>query len=52
MQNLLYMVAIIVLILWALGYFVYDIGSVIHILLVIAVIALLLNIIRGKGIED
>ncbi|HNP32941.1 MAG TPA: lmo0937 family membrane protein [Flavobacterium sp.] len=50
MQNLLYTVAVVLLILWALGFFVFNIGSVIHILLLIVVIALLLNIIKGKEV--
>ena len=50
MQNLLYLIAVILVIFWALGFFVYSAGSLIHILLVIAVIAILLRLIRGKGI--
>ena len=48
MQNLLYTIAIIMVILWALGFFVYSAGGLIHILLVIAVIAILLKLIKGK----
>lgn len=50
MQNLLYIVAVLLVIFWALGFFVYSAGSLIHILLVIAVIAILLRLIRGRGI--
>ncbi|WP_333600573.1 lmo0937 family membrane protein [Flavobacterium sp.] len=50
MQNLLYTIAVVLVILWALGFFVYNLGSIIHILLVIAVIAILLRIIKGKEI--
>lgn len=50
MQNLLYTIAIILVIIWALGFFVYSAGNIIHILLVIAVIAILLRLIKGKGI--
>ncbi|HCQ13946.1 lmo0937 family membrane protein [Flavobacterium sp.] len=50
MQNLLYTIAIILVILWALGFFVYSAGSIIHILLVIAVIAILLRLIKGRGV--
>lgn len=50
MQNLLYTIAVILVILWALGFFVYSAGNIIHILLVIAVIAILLRLIRGKGV--
>lgn len=50
MQNLLYTIAVILVILWAVGFFVYSAGNIIHILLVIAVIAILLRLIKGKGI--
>lgn len=50
MQNILYLVAVVLIILWALGFFVYSAGNIIHILLVIAVIAILLRLIRGKDI--
>jgi hypothetical protein len=33
--------------MWAIGFFAYSEGAVIHILLVIAVVAILLRIIRG-----
>jgi ABC-type siderophore export system fused ATPase/permease subunit len=48
MSNLLYVVAVILIILWAIGYFAYDSGGVIHILLVIAIVAVLLRVIRGR----
>ena len=48
MGNLLYIIAVILIIGWALGFFVYSAGSVIHLLLVIAVIAILLRVIRGR----
>ncbi len=50
MSNLLYLVAVILIIGWALGFFVYSVGSLIHILLVVAVIAILFRIIQGKKI--
>lgn len=48
MSNLLYTVAVVLVILWALGFFVYSAGSIIHILLIIAVIAVLFRLIKGK----
>jgi hypothetical protein len=48
MGNLLYLIAVVLLILWAIGYFAYSEGAIIHLLLVIAVIAVLLRIISGK----
>ncbi|MGX7668641.1 lmo0937 family membrane protein [Flavobacterium pedocola] len=48
MQNLLYTAAVILVILWALGFFVFSVGKLIHLLLVIAVIAILLRLIKTK----
>lgn len=52
MSNILYVAAIVMIILWALEYFVFSLGAIIHILLVIAVIAILLRIIKGKKFTD
>ncbi len=46
MRGLLYIIAVILIIGWALGVFVYSATGIIHVLLVIAIIALLLGIIR------
>ncbi|TGD59147.1 lmo0937 family membrane protein [Flavobacterium humi] len=48
MSNLLYTIALILVIFWAIGFFAYSAGNLIHILLVIAVIAVILRIIQGK----
>ncbi len=48
MRNIIYVFAVILIALWATGFFFYHIGDLIHILLVIAVISILLNVIRGK----
>jgi hypothetical protein len=50
MSNLLYTVAVILVIFWAIGFFAYSAGSIIHILLVIALIAVILRIIQGRKI--
>jgi hypothetical protein len=50
MSNLLYVIAVILIILWALGFFALNLGSVIHVLLVIAIVAILLRLIRGNRI--
>jgi predicted ferric reductase len=47
MGNLLYTVAVILIIIWAIGFFGYHAGGIIHVLLVIAVIAILLKVIRN-----
>jgi len=49
MGNLLYLIAVILVIAWAIGYFGYAAGGLIHILLVIAVIAVVLKVIRGAA---
>jgi hypothetical protein len=46
MRGLLYIIAVILVIGWAIGFFAYSAPSIIHILLVIAIIALLLGVIR------
>jgi hypothetical protein len=46
MRSILYVVAVILIVGWLLGMFVWNAGGLIHILIVIAVIALLLAIIR------
>jgi hypothetical protein len=50
MGNLLYLIAVILIIIWAIGFFAYSTGGIIHILLVIAVIAVILRIIQGRKI--
>jgi hypothetical protein len=46
MRSILYIIAVILIIGWLLGVFAWGAGGLIHILIVIAVIALLLAIIR------
>lgn len=48
MRSLLYVIAVVLVIGWLLGAFVYSAGSLIHILLVLAIISLLLGLIRGR----
>ncbi len=50
MSSLLYIVAVILIIGWAVGFFAYSAGSVIHLLLVIAIIAILFRLIQGRRI--
>ena len=49
MGNLLYLIAVILIIAWLIGFLGYHAGNLIHILLVIAVIAMMLRIIRGAS---
>ena len=50
MKNLLYIIAIILIIAWAIGFIGLHAGGIIHILLIIAVIAVILRIIQGKRV--
>ena len=50
MGNLLYIIAVILIIGWAVGFFAYSAGGLIHVLLVIAIIAILFRVIRGSGV--
>jgi len=50
MGNLLYVIAFILVIGWAIGYFGYHTGELIHILIVIAIIAVLFRVIRGRDV--
>jgi predicted ferric reductase len=48
MGSLLYIIAVILIIGWAVGFFAYSASGIIHILLVIAIIAILFQVIRGR----
>lgn len=50
MGNLLYLIAVILVIGWAVGFFAFHVGGIIHILLVIALIAVILRIINGQKV--
>ncbi len=50
MGNLLYIIAVILIIAWLVGFVGYSSGGLIHILLVIAIIAILIRVIQGKKV--
>jgi hypothetical protein len=50
MGNLLYVIAVILIIAWAVGFIGYSVGGIIHVLLVIAVIAILFRLIQGRRV--
>jgi uncharacterized protein DUF5670 len=47
---MLWTVILILLILWALGGFVLNLGGIVHVLLVIALIVLLYQLITGRRV--
>ena len=48
MGNLLYIIAVILIIGWLIGFVGYSAGGLIHVLLVIAIIVVLLRVIQGR----
>lgn len=50
MGNLLFTIAIILIIVWAIGFVVLNAGGLIHILLVIALIAIIVRVIQEKKV--
>jgi hypothetical protein len=49
MGNLLYIVAVVLILGWAVGFLGFHAGGLIHLLLVIAIIAILLRVISGRN---
>ncbi len=54
-KGLLLTIAIILFLAWAIGFFIYSAGGIIHILLIIGIIALLMEFMdtdnRNRGIR-
>jgi hypothetical protein len=50
MGNILYIIAVLLIIGWAIGFLAYGAGGLIHLLLMIAFIAVILRVIKGKSI--
>jgi len=48
MGNILYIIAVVLIIAWLIGFVGYSLGGVIHILLIIAVIAIIVRLISGR----
>lgn len=50
MGSILYIVAVVLVIAWLIGFLGYSAGGLIHILLVLAVISVLISVIRGRSV--
>lgn len=48
MGNILYIVAVVMILIWAIGFFAYSVGAIIHMLLVLALISVLIKIFSGN----
>jgi hypothetical protein len=46
MNSILYIIATVIIVIWAIGFFFMALGSLIHLLLVIAVVFFLFGLIR------
>lgn len=50
MRSILYIIALVLVIGWVVGFFAYSAGNIIHILLVLAIISILIGVIRRGDI--
>jgi uncharacterized membrane protein YqjE len=50
MRDLIWLIVVILVIGWLLGYFYFSLGSFIHILLVLAIIGILWRLATGRRI--
>ena len=48
MGNILYIIAVVLIILWLIGYAGYGVGGLFHGLLIIAAVAIIFRLIKGK----
>ena len=46
--NLVWLLVVVLLIAWLLGGFVFNVGNLIHILLVLIIIAVIYNLVTGR----
>jgi len=47
--NMLWTIIVVLLILWLLGFSLHVAGSLIHLLLVVAVVVLVINLVGGRS---
>jgi hypothetical protein len=50
MGSLLYILAVILIIGWIVGFFAFHAGGIIHALLVIAIIVIIVRVLQGRGV--
>lgn len=43
-------ILVVLLILWALGFFAFHVGGLVHVLLVVAVVVLIIRLLQGRKI--
>jgi len=47
---MLWLIVVILIVAWLLGFVVFDLGALLHILLVIAVVVVIVNLLRGRPV--
>ena len=50
MGNLLWLIIVILIIGWLLGFFAFNVGNLIHVLLVIALILIVVRLATGRRV--
>ena len=50
MGSILYVIAVILIIGWLVGFFAFHAGGIIHALLVIAVIVIIIRLLQGRSV--
>jgi|GEM_PF-1704029 len=46
MKSTIYVIAVILIIIWGIGFFVYSFGAIIHLLLVIGLVSVILLMVK------
>ena len=49
MKSLLWTVIVILVIFWLLGFTLFHLGGIIHLVIVVAIILLVFNLLSGRG---
>lgn len=47
---MLWTVAVVLIVLWLLGFVVYPVGSLVHILLVVALVMIIVRLVQGRKV--
>jgi Family of unknown function (DUF5670) len=50
MSNFLYLIAVVLVIAWVIGFVGMQAGGLIHILLIIAIVSVIFRLIRGRAV--
>lgn len=51
MNNLLYVIAIVLILIWAAGFFALHMGLIIHIILIMAIVTIYFGVLKVKEVR-